>query len=788
MGVKVLFKNVVKLFGNKKFQLLAISVIIFLSSLIYTTMFLATESLGDAIGDIQSNYNLEDFSIDSYDVLYPEELSLIDSGLPENFDYSLEALYHLDQKSFDRVVAARMKKFEDEFSNSDYDLMVREYQDVLFEGNHTFRVYKNSDTINRTYLEQGVLPSDDDEIGINEIYAKKNNLTIGDRIEINDKEYEITAFILFPDYNLPITNNQFIIDSSKNGVALVIDEEFDDLEGRFGFYISGIYSGATTKNDFETNVVDEFDLDDVPGLTAITLTENQTRSGAIYEEIAGGQVMTLTIALNISLIAVIVVAIITYRILISQKSQLGLLKSLGYRNSEIALPYLILVAIISLPMLLVGHLVGNFAGYYMKLMYLDFYMLPNTPISGDLSVMVTSIAVPFVFISGLSYLVIYRMLNKKALDLLRPHSSNKVNFITRLVTRVLANAKASIKFKYSYLTQSFGKLAVFIIGLFFVSCLLIISTTFVGFVEKSTTDYYQSKDYRYEAYLDFTKAIPKVEPGSEKFIDAQALLFESQVAIKGIAADNELFRLYDRSGNEVTTKVTTGVVVNRALATEYDLKVDQEIELEIQNEIYHSKISAIAGNYYAPTLYMEIGTLSEAIVGNESLFTGVYSKTTLDQNQYQVVVAKDEIIEQASNMQGFMTVAIYSMIISAVVIAVLILYILTSLTVEENYYSISLLKVIGYDRKELRAMVLRSYLVYCIGIYLITIPVAVTMINLMVEYMVKEFNMYMPFEFNPLLTAAGLLLMVVIYLLGTFNAARKIRQVPLQEVLKAYQE
>ena len=77
----------------------------------------------------------------------------------------------------------------------------------------------------------------------------------------------------------------------------------------------------------------------------------------------------LGLSLFIALIAVIIVAIITFRILNSERNAIGIIKSLGYKNYEIAIPYVIFITIVSLPMLLLGYLAGVEAGYQMKQVY-----------------------------------------------------------------------------------------------------------------------------------------------------------------------------------------------------------------------------------------------------------------------------------------------------------------------------------------------------------------------------------------------------------------------------------
>ena len=67
MGVKILLKNTLNIFKKKKIQLLAIGIIIGLSSFLYTTMFYTLDSLKSPFEKFVLDYNQEDFSVEIID-------------------------------------------------------------------------------------------------------------------------------------------------------------------------------------------------------------------------------------------------------------------------------------------------------------------------------------------------------------------------------------------------------------------------------------------------------------------------------------------------------------------------------------------------------------------------------------------------------------------------------------------------------------------------------------------------------------------------------------------------
>ena len=787
MGIRVLFKNVRKTFMNKKFQLLAISLIIFFSSMIYTIMFLATDSIKTPMESMMKNNNAEDFSMETVDLILPDEFEYLpDDIIYSSFNFSLTELASIDEESYNEIIYSRIDEIKSEYEDVFFELEERRYKDISFGEGYKLRAYINNGNINKTYLEEGEIPVKDNEIALNQTLVMKNDLSIGDNIKINDKDYEITGYILYPDFNLPISNGELLINPSKMGIALFSEDEFKSIEGIEGFYLSGIFNDCN-ENEFKANCIDEFMDNPIDIVSSITLTKNQMRSGAIYEEIRGGQATTLGLSLIIALIAVIMVGIITYRILKSEKNAIGIMKAMGYKNYEIAMPYINLLSIISAPALILGYLVGTKFAYNMKQLYLDFYMLPNGPIETNIGVMLTAVLVPFIFVLGLSYVVIYRMLRKKALILLNVEEKTKATRLNKLVNKLLRKSKATTKFKYTYLTQSLGKFLVFVIGIFFASTLIIMGTMMYGFSDKMINDYYNSKDYEYEAYLDYTKKAPVLRDEDEKFLDVNLYYEDNLIQAKGIEYDNDIFKLYNKKGENITELLKEGVVINNAMALKYDLEVNDVIELEGTNKTKDFEVVEIADNSTSATLYANISQLSLMQFENDDVYIGIYSNI-IPSDDYKVVLNKSDILSQSEVMQKFVNVAVYGLIVVALILAILILYILTTLTVEDNIYSISLLKVIGFNRNEVKSMILNSYLTYCIIAYLLSIPITKMMMELMTWYLSHEFNMYMPMEFNLIGALVGFALIIGMYLVGTINANRKINRISLQEVLKAYNE
>lgn len=774
----MLYKNAFKLLKKKKFQLLAIGIIIFLSSFIYVAMYNAMNTIEDTLDKYIKETNQEDFVVNINDYALSSEVNL------NNNLVKLTDLKSSDSQKFNQIMDNRINDFKKQYE--DTDLEVRYSKDILFKHNseaYKMRLLKDAKAINLSYIESGRKPEKDNEIAFPKIFLENNNLKLDDEIIINDKKYRIVGEVLFPDYTLLIFGKEFIIDSKKITVALTTDNEYEKLKG-----IEKIcFSGKISKDvkDFK-----EYFNKDLPYVESIVDTKSNITSGYLFKEVVMGKTVVVGLSIMITGIAIVIVGIILYKILQGEKGPIGVLKALGYLNKEIAKPYVMIIALVALPMLILGSIVGYFMSKSTLKLFAEFYLFPQENIVNDFSVYIFSVVIPFMFFIGLSYLIIKFMIRKKPLDLLKPNSDKKLTKLTVFVDKLLGRCKTVTKFKYSFLIREKGKFIVYILGVMFASSLIILGLMMPRFFTKFITDSYEKVDYKYQAYIDVSKPLPDVENGQEKFISISTEVDNHNVVLSGLESDNKLYKLYNDDNEEITSKLQDGVIVTESFKGILDKDIGDEITLDLNGRKMTFSIVGVSEEYKDATVYMERETLSEIYTNGQSkdIFTGVYSEDKMDESKYSSIVIKNDILEQSKSMQGFLYVCIGVMLGVSILIAIIILFVLTSITIEDNYYNISLLKVMGYNKKEVNSMIINSYLAYAMIAYFIALPISVFGIDAFINYIGKGFDMVLPFKFELWQIFVGVASIIIIYFIGTINAKRKVNKISLQETLKAYRE
>ncbi len=787
----MLFKNVIRTLKKQYVQLLLLGIIITLSSFVYTTMDYGVGSILTSTEKYFEIANQEDFAISMLDIILEEDATYITNNCNVTTNvFTISSLKTIDETCYYGVINNRLQTIENEYDGINLEL--RESKDVYFDYNNTsykIRFLKETTEINKSYFVKGKAPINDSEIAISEAFANSNSLNVGDIIKINGKDYTISGYVLFADYSLPLFSNNLIIDNKSQSIGLLINQEFENLDEYVKFAVAGVFTSDDAETNFETNVIDNYQHNDsLPFVTNIVLTHNNMRSGAIYGEIEGGQAMGLVISLGIASIAILIVSIMVSKILHSQRGAIGILKSMGYSNTQITIPYIFFIVILSFPAIILGYYLGSLAALPMSNIVRSFYLLPTVVINQSLKTFFVAVIVPFSFLVIVSYFIITKLLNKKPVELLNPELASDTNFLIKIVMKYLKRLKVSTKIKHLLLYRNTMKFLAFVFGMFFAAFLILFSLSMVNIFDKLTVDYYQNTDHNYIGYCDYVVPCDSPVGSQEKIIELpSAILGDEEIYLVGLNPDSSIHKLVDKKDNVITEDLNEGIVITKSLSFLKGFKVGDKLLLEIGDKQQEVEVIGITEEYNGNKAYINRATLSELLTGNSDYYNVVYSKTVLNKDHYMVVVSTEKILEQSQIMQGLFEAMFRIMMVASFVIGAIVVYILTVMTIEDNFYNISLFKVIGYNDKEIDKMVLGGYMIYGIAIFLVAIPVSITMFYLMTVMFARYYDIVFPLDFQYWHIFVSVGMFITIFNVGAFVAKKKLEKVSLQEAMKMYQ-
>ncbi len=791
LGDKMLLKNVYRTLKKQYVQLLLLGVIITLSSFIYTSMDYGIGGIYAPTEEYFEETNQEEFAIQMLDMILEDDAVFITTNCPAVIElpFSISGLKEIDSTCYYNLLENRLDLILNEYDNITIEL--RESKDVYFNfqgKSNRVRFLKDSSEINLSFFVAGSKPTTSDEVAITEAFALSNGLSILDTLRLDGKDYTISGFVLFPDYSLAMFSDTFIFDNETQTMGLLIDSEFESLNEKNQFEIAGVFRDGYTDKDFDKDVIDDFrHNDNLPFVSNILLTINNLRSGAIYAEIEGGRDTAMGLSIVIASIALLIVGIMVSKVLQSQRGAIGILKSMGYTNFEITVPYIFFIAILSFPAIILGYFLGVLGADPMKTLYLTIYLLPSQDVFQTVNTFAVAVVGPFIFLIVVSFIIIRRILNQKPVVLLNPPITSSSNYLTKKMHRFLAKLKITSKLQHLLLYRNMVKFFVFLIGMFYAAFLILLSFSMIGVMDRMLYDYYDNTNHNYIGYCDYLD--PCETTGSqEKVIELpSAVLGDEDIYLVGLNPNSDLHQLIDKRGNNITDDLEEGLVITTSLSLISGLKVGNELLLEVGEESKIVEIIGVTEEYSGSKAYINIEELSLLLTDTSTYSNTVYSSTELSKDDYLVVVSTQSILEQAEKMQSMFNIMIYVMIFASIIIGGIIVYILTVMTIEDNFYNISLFKVMGYNNKEIDKMIIGGYLIYGIGVFLITIPVAYGMFYLMTYYMAQFYGILMPLKIELWHGGFSLIIFVVLFYLGAYVAKRKLTKISLQEAMKMYQ-
>ncbi|MGN1086379.1 MAG: ABC transporter permease, partial [Porcipelethomonas sp.] len=94
----------------------------------------------------------------------------------------------------------------------------------------TLRIFADRKDVNKVCLLSGEMPEAESEIALDRLYAKNNDLSVGDSFSVAGKSLNVVGIVALPDYSALFQNNtDFMFDSIKFGVAVMTDEGFQTM-------------------------------------------------------------------------------------------------------------------------------------------------------------------------------------------------------------------------------------------------------------------------------------------------------------------------------------------------------------------------------------------------------------------------------------------------------------------------------------------------------------------------------------------------------------------------------
>ncbi|WP_342254511.1 ABC transporter permease [Spiroplasma endosymbiont of Zeiraphera isertana] len=524
----LLFKNAFKQAFRNKIQLVGLIVLVLLSSTIFSLMQTSLARISDEYSTLVAKSNLHDFVIDLSNTTpktVSNKISTSTTAVDEKNDFDINNIANDAGNEFiwDRVEGRTMQL--DNNSNPRILKILTYNQDARIDKLIISDGYQIGDSNNPDKTPSWK------QVVINKEFAQKNNLHINDtirvqsdqlgsslkvsRYDLNDAAYssynwlKIVGYGVSADFTTPIIDQTTPIPNKTREGLLYVDPMQFGLSKRLekNNYIWS-YDKANEKitissdNDREIYFVGKSTIGKINDIKLISqslrskyintidsdaalvykLGNNKytfnNRTATLNATIIGFKSLLIGLLLIVLIITGITVILITYKNIDNSRTQIGILKSLGYSNIKIlitSLAYPMVSALIGTILVFLPAsglqviIVQTFANYF----NLDFGHF----IFNGLGFIYCLILI-FGFLSIIAWVISALTVIKKPIDLIKNESATVNSRFSRIIKTKSINRGFLTRFRLSLFTSSIGKMAAASLTMFLGTTLM--TTSIIG--------------------------------------------------------------------------------------------------------------------------------------------------------------------------------------------------------------------------------------------------------------------------------------------------------------------
>lgn len=433
------------------------------------------------------------------------------------------------------------------------------------------------------------------------------------------------------------------------------------------------------------------------------------------------------------IIAILISLTSMTRMVEEERIEIGTLKALGYSNMKIIFKYILY----SLLACIIGGIAGMFIGLKLIpniiwIMYSLLYYLPSFEAKLKMIYGIIGTLIAFVCIGGATFVVSYKELRNMPAVLMRPKAPKNgkrvmLERITVLWKRLTFSQKVTIRNLFRYKKR----VLMTIIGIAGCTALIL-----AGFgIKDSITDIVHNQFERVNNYDisvmintdENTSVLLKKLNEKEQIKDIVEVNMQTgKISANGIKKDvkisvpkekDELYKvinLIDKKTGKNIELSENGIIITDKVAQllninegdkvnlidnndiEYEFRVDGIVENYVDHYVYISKYvyeNQMKENYETNMLLININNISEK--ESENL-----AREIVDYKEVSGINLTSSLITMVEDMLSLLDYVVIILIVSAALLAFVVLYNLANVNISERKREIATLKVLGFYDKE----------------------------------------------------------------------------------------
>ena len=608
-------------------------------------------------------------------------------------------------------------------------------------------------------------------------YAELNGIKPGDKLTVTFEDMEFTGtvrgliesaeyLICVRDESqvMPDFNTYGYVYASPEMLRKVIRQQIKEEEPDIDEDVMSIAVKEACDNIFcQVNVNSSMDrhemqkaADKALGRTLLILTKDENVS---YSESRGemNEGKTMGAVLPVLFLAIAILTMITTmnRITISEKTQIGTLKALGFRDRRIIRHYTSYAVVRSV----IGAILGVILGYMLCKMVMSqdgmmgtYFVMPDWTI--HIPVWIWAIVLAIVLFTILvGYLSVKDMLRGTAAETLRPYTPGHIRRLLIEKTMFWKRMRFGTKWNLRDIFRHRSRSAMSFIGTF--RCMLMLVASF-GMNETMknflATFYDGTAVYSSKVFMssdagneDSVRLAEELDGDYSASVSARA--GDKTVSVDVYNITHGLYRFIDEDSNIIPLP-EEGALICKRLARDLGVKPGDTVTVEPYgtDESYEVLIAGINGSL------TESISMSEKYAGSIGLtdsdayrINSVYTMTGKDSidasGKITSVQSKQDIIDSFDTFMQIFYFFIIVLVAASVLLCLIVLYNLGIMSYMERYREMATLKVLGFRNKAIGRLLISQNLWIAMAGTLLGIPAGIWALTYLMDLLAAEYEM-----------------------------------------------
>ena len=742
---KILRKRMFRDLKENKFRYLALGLLIILGMYIVIGLVGAADTVIVQTAETAKANRVEDGQFGMFAPLTEKTKSML-----EEEGITLEEHFYLDYALPDKSILSETGGLSEGAGSAD-GADTAEPTDST--DNAILRVFSRREKIDLVQVDSGRLPNVGGEILLERRFCEEHGITVGDRIAVGNRKFTVTGIGTAPDYESPLRSfSDSAVDSARFGIGFVTEEDYEQLregdggisaeEYTYAYLLNGRMSDKQLKEKLKELEIPADDITKFPDgnvtaavskLTRFVPADDNPRIGSAGNDKLVDKAAGLAAGVIVLILFAYVISVFTVHSIERESGVIGTLYAMGVKRKELLRHYLLLPVLLTF---LAGG-IGTGLGYssFGVNMYLDdpygYFSIPKVDVLYEPYLLLYGLFMPPLAAAFINYLVIRKKLNRPPLALIRVEQKKD-----RVTTIRLTGGFVRV-FQIRQLLRERRTAFTVFWGMFI--SLLIVMLSLDCYVLCSHVKTENARDTRFAWMYTYKCPEEKVPEGGEEAygvtMKKEVLGYRFDVTLLGIREGNPYFDAPVEKGED-------RVLISSAMAQKYGIgEGDILTLLDEEKELYYAfRVDGIATCSTGFFAFMDIDSMRELMGESEDHYNIVFSNHDLDidNGRLYASLSKEEVEKRAAvfveQMRGMVTM----LLVVSALIFVVVMYLMMKVMIDRSAKSVSLFKIFGYRKNEIRRLYLNGNFFVVAVSALAGIPMAKAVMDLLFPYMVSN--------------------------------------------------